>query len=316
MRWSAESWAPGRKGRGQPDRCVMISQGGRSTPGNANPRSAAWQSRLWKPHRRWRLAGWTGGRPEGPKVSILLVTCDRLAMLKQCVSSLLANTRDVEYELIVWDNASTDGTAEYLDSIASLHSQVRVIHHADNIGLNAIPACARLARGDYLLKIDDDVLEVPPQWLTEMIRAFEVVPRAGYLAANVVQDEVTNGAKPPQDNYRTLDYGEGVIVEHGPTGGWCTITSRAVVRRIGGFLEMPGSIFFPEDGDFARRCSRRLYRVGIVRDVRVYHATGVAKNLEHGCLEVCRRKYADDPQYKHLLAATIEAMADSDEAQH
>lgn len=234
-------------------------------------------------------------------------------MLKECISSILANTRDVDYELIVWDNASTDGTAAYLDAVASSHPHVRVVHHADNIGLNAVAACVRLARGNYLLEMDDDVVEVPPGWLAEMIRAFKAVPRAGYLATNVVQDESTNGAKPPQDHYRTFDYGDGVIVEHGPTGGWCTITSKLVVERIGNFLETPGRVFFSEDGDFARRCSRRLYRVGIVRDVRVYHATGVAKNLEYGCLEVCRKKYSDDPQHENLLAATLAAMGASDE---
>jgi GT2 family glycosyltransferase len=234
-------------------------------------------------------------------------------MLKRCVASVLVNTLEVSYELIAWDNASTDGTGEYLDAIAASHPHVRVIHHSDNIGVNAVAACARLARGEYLLEIDDDVIEVPPGWLAEMIRVFEAVPRAGYLAANVVRDEFTNGAKPPQDNYRTLDYGDGVIVERGPTGGWCTLTSKTVIKRIGNFLEMPGRIFFAEDGDFARRCRRRLYRVGIVRDVTVYHATGVAKNLEYGCLEVCRRKYSDDPQYHDLLAATIVAMDGSDD---
>jgi GT2 family glycosyltransferase len=228
-------------------------------------------------------------------------------MLKECVASILANTRDVDYELIAWNNASTDGTREYLDAVASSHPHVRVVHHGDNIGVNAYAASVRLARGEYLLEIDDDVVQVPPGWLAEMIRGFKALPRAGYLAANVVQDEVTNGAKPPPDHYRTFDYGDGVIVEHGPTGGWCTITSRAMVGRIGNFLEMPGRVFFLEDGDFARRCARRLYRVGILRDVRVYHATGVAKNREYGCLEVCRLKYSDDPAYETFLAATLAA---------
>ncbi len=280
--------------------------------GESMPKSLAWQSRLWKRYRRWRRGDSAGRDPGVPTASILLVTYNRLGMLKECVSSILANTGDVDYELIAWDNASTDGTAEYLDAIASAHPQVRVVHHAGNIGVNAVAACVRLARGYYLLEMDDDVLEVPSGWLAEMIRVFEAVPRAGYLAANVVQDETTHGAKPPDDQYRPLDYGDGVVIECGPTGGWCTITSKSVVDRIGNFLEMPGRVFFGEDGDFARRCTRRRYRIGIVRGVRVYHATGSAKNLEYGCAEVCRQKYADGPEYDSHLAAIIEAMGDSD----
>jgi glycosyltransferase involved in cell wall biosynthesis/SAM-dependent methyltransferase len=233
-------------------------------------------------------------------------------MLRECVSSILADTYDVDYELIVWDNASTDGTAEYLDEVAAAHPQVRVVHHGDNIGINGIAAGMRLARGEYLLAVDDDVVHFPPGWLDEMVRAFESVPRAGYLATNVVQDEATNGAKPTQEHYHAVDYGSGVVIEHGPTGGWCTITSRDVVERIGGFLEMPGRAFYGADGDFAQRCTAHGYRVGLVRAVRVYHAAGVAKSKEYGHLDLCRQKYSEDPEYAACLAATLAAMNDVD----
>jgi GT2 family glycosyltransferase len=274
------------------------------------PKSVAWQSRLWKLYRKSRVRRSAGGGPEGPIASILLVTYNRLGMLKECVSSILANTSDADYELIVWDNASTDGTGEYLDAIASSHPQMRLIHNGDNIGMNAYAACVRLARGEYLLTMDDDVLEVPSGWLTEMMRAFNAVPRAGYLATNVVQDETTNGAKPTQDRYRALDYGDGVVIERGPTGGWCTMTSKTVVKRIGNFLERPGRVFYLIDGDFGGRCVRRLYSVGIVRNVRIYHAASLTKNKEYGYLELCRQKYAEDPEFKSHLAATIAAMDD------
>lgn len=275
-------------------------------------RSVAWQSRLWKRYRRWRARGATGESPASPAVSLLLVTHDRFGMLRECVSSILANTRDVDYELIAWDNASTDGTAEYLDAVAASHPQVRVIHHPENIGVNGIAACVRLARGRYILAIDDDVVEVPPGWLAEMVRAFDAVPRAGYLASNVVQDEHTNGAKPGPENYRAVDYGDGVVIEHGPTGGWCTMTSRSVVERLGNFLEMPGRTFFLADGDFAQRCTRRRYRVGIVRGVEVYHASGVAKSKEYGYLDLCCKKYSESPEFEDCLEVTLAALDDAD----
>jgi len=278
----------------------------------AVPRSLAWQSRLWKQYRRWRKADAGADTERRPRASILLVTYDRLRMLEECVASVLANTGDVEYELIAWDNASSDGTADYLDAIAASHPQVRVFHHAENIGLNAVAASVRLSRGEYVLAIDDDVVRVPPGWLSEMIRAFEAVPRAGYLAANVVQDGFTNGSKPTADHYRARDYGDDVVVEHGPTGGWCTMTSRAVLKRIGNFREVPGRVFFLIDGDFAQRCARRLYRVGIVRNVKVYHAAGLALNKEYGYLELCRQKYAEDPEFEAFLAATVATIDDAD----
>jgi len=222
-------------------------------------------------------------------------------MLRRCVETVLANTTDSDYELIVWDNASTDGSAEYLDSVAADHAHVRIVHSPENVGLNGVARGVALAKGVYIVEMDDDVLEVPACWLPRMVHAFETVPRAGYLAANVVQDALTNGAKPPASHYRVRDFGDGVVVEIGPAGGWCTITSREVVDAVGGFLEMPGRIFFAEDQDFVKRCRRHRYRVGVVRDVVVYHATGFAANQEFGYLDVCETKYSDAPEYRPFL---------------
>jgi len=244
----------------------------------------------------------------GVVASIVLVTWNRFRMLEKCVASLLENTSGVAYELIVWDNASDDGTAGYLDDVAARCPQVRVVHSGVNIGLNAVAAGIRLARGIYIIELDDDVLDFPAGWLGDMIAAFDAVPRAGYLAADVVQNEVTNGAKPGLETYRERRYRSGTIVQHGPTGGWCTMTSRAVISRIGNFMEAPDRTFFSEDGEFASRCRRNLYRVGVIPSVRVYHATGVAANAEFGYLEQCRAKYADGGEYAALLDGTIGTM--------
>lgn len=241
-----------------------------------------------------------------PHASIVLITHDRLEMLRLCIDTILANTHGVDYELIVWDNASSDGTGAYLDSVSERHPHIRVAHSSENIGLNAVAAAIRLARGHYIIEMDDDILSVPDGWLAEMIRCFEAVPRAGYLAANVVQNDLTNGAKPESTRYFTADFGDGVVIEVGPTGGWCSITSRDVIEHIGNFVEMEGRVFFGEDGEFATRCLLRGYRIGIIRSVRVFHACGPLANEAFGCLDVCKRKYADDPQYASTLQAIRE----------
>ena len=252
------------------------------------------------------------GCGDGPAASIVLVTRDRLNMLRECVASVLDNTEDVDYELIVWDNASTDGTSEYIDRVAAAHPHVRVFHSPRNIGLNGVAASVRMARGRYIVEMDDDVVEVPRAWLRELIRSFEVIPRAGYLAADVVQNEVTNGAKPSAENYLQVDFGQGVAVDVGPVGGWCSITSADVVADIGNFMEAPERVFFGEDNEFAGRCTLAGYRVGIVCSVRVMHATGPVANRAYGCIEVCKLKYSDDPSLAPLLRSTLDVEAEGE----
>lgn len=241
---------------------------------------------------------------DGPTTSVLLVTYNRLSMLRECVAALRETLPAAGCEIVVWDNASDDGTSPYLDEVAGEDARFRIHHSPANIGVNAVAECVDLARGHYLIELDDDVVAFPEGWVEELIRAFDAVPNAGYLAANVVQDETTDGAKPPPHAYVPTSY-SGVVIEHGPTGGWCTITSRDVISRIGNFARVPGRVFFPEDGEFVARCNSNGLRVGIVRDVVVYHATGAKANREYGTLEQCRTKYSDDPNYRPWLEETL-----------
>jgi GT2 family glycosyltransferase len=236
-----------------------------------------------------------------PESSLVLVTYNRLRMLRECLSSLLETTQGADCEIIVWDNDSNDGSKEYLDELAASHLGLRVIHSAKNVGLNGVALSVELARGRYLVELDDDVVRFPVGWLTQMLRAFQQVPGAGFLAANVVQDERTNGHKEPAQNYTPVDYG-GIVIEQGMAGGWCAVTSLEVLARVGNFPKIRGKVFFSEDGDYGRRCRNAGLVVGIVRDVVVYHACGAAANDDYGYLDLCFQKYGDAPRYAEARA--------------
>jgi GT2 family glycosyltransferase len=269
-----------------------------------------------RPLRDWSVARWHSQVDPGfarrlkhydpavdPRVSIVLITYNRVRMLRECLTSLFEQTHGDDFEVIVWDNASTDGTKEYLDELAAAHPYLRVIHSPENVGLNGVARSVLLARGYYLVEMDDDVLRFPDNWLPDMLHAFETVPNAGFLAANVVQDDITNGNKPGIENYTAVDY-DGIVVEHHAnekacTGGWCTMTSLAVMNRVGNFPQRPRRVFFSEDGDYGRRCRAAGFAVGILRDIVVYHACGPKANDVYGCLDVCNLKYSDGPEYAY-----------------
>jgi glycosyltransferase involved in cell wall biosynthesis len=258
-----------------------------------------WPPAFWQRHvdpafaRRiavWRAAG------EHPRVSIVVVTFNRLRMLRECLASLLEQTSGTDFEVIVWDNASTDGTGEYLDELASEHPDVlRIVHSEVNIGMNAMAEGVKLTRGFYIVEVDDDVVRFPEDWLPRMVRAYDRVPRAGYLSTNVVQDEKTNGGRDVLNDLPVRDYGDGVVIEEGGTGGWCAITSLRTLARIGNFQTIRGRICFGEDGDFTGRCVGAGLGVGVIRDIYVYHACGAQLNYEYGCLDVLVQKYSDGP---------------------
>lgn len=258
---------------------------------------------------RWHAAG------EVPEVSIVVVTYNRLGMLRECLASLLEKTAGADFEVVVWDNASTDGTREYLDEMSERHPVLRVHHNPGNIGLNAVSEGMKLARGFYIFECDDDVISFPDGWLSRMLAAFRRVPRAGYLATNVVQDEKTDGARAVSDDIPVHDYGDGIVIEEGSVGGWCAMTSLEVLSRVGNFRSKRGRIFLLEDGDFAGRCVGAGLNIGVVRDVCVYHACGPILNQEYGCIDTCIEKYSDSPEFADSLESTRRVAAKRESAE-
>jgi len=200
-----------------------------------------------------------------PLVSIIIITYNRLEFLKRSVSTVMENTTG-DWELIVWNNGSTDGTRDYLDSLCG--AAVRVVHHGRNIGLNALNPAFAMARADTLVSIDDDVRAVPPGWLDRMLDAFRVVDDLGFLCASVTG--INQHAR--ELGYRSVDYGqEVVLLEGGPVGGWCFMIPRRVFEEVSGFIEVPGLVYFYHDIDFVARIEERGYRAGVLRNVVVDH---------------------------------------------
>ena len=98
-------------------------------------------------------------------ISVVVSTYNRVELLKKCTDSLLAQTFG-EYEIIIINDASSDGTAEYLNS---LHNpKIRIIHHETNQGL--CPSRndgIKEASFDLVCFTDDDCV-ADKEWLNEI----------------------------------------------------------------------------------------------------------------------------------------------------
>lgn len=104
-----------------------------------------------------------------PVATVVVVTWNNLLFTRMALESLLANTGDVPYEVVVVDNASSDGTAEYLSVLATRNHHVRVLRNATNRGFAAANNQGLAeARGDVLVLLNNDTV-VPPGWLSGLI---------------------------------------------------------------------------------------------------------------------------------------------------
>ena len=111
-----------------------------------------------------------------PRVSIVIPTFNRRAMLGEAVVSALAQ-RYPDLEVLVSDNCSTDGTAEAMQAHLG-DPRFRYVRNEANLGMvgNWRRAVFEYARGDWFLILSDDDLLLDPDYLTKAMALVEERP--------------------------------------------------------------------------------------------------------------------------------------------
>ena len=219
----------------------------------------------------------------GELISIVVITYNKIEALKLCLNSLLESAKNIKCEIIIWNNNSTDGTAEFLEKVSSENNNIKVINNDVNLGNNAKSKAFELTKGNYIIGIDDDVIEFPENWIQNMVKAYKSVPFMGYLVSDVIQDDKTNGAKFSSDRYIDKEYfNRQIVIQSGPAGGWCFMVSREVYNETGKLLFLKNRKFIPEDSDYQTRIINGGFVAGILKDTKVYHATGEFYNSKYG----------------------------------
>jgi glycosyltransferase involved in cell wall biosynthesis len=106
-----------------------------------------------------------------PKISVCIPVKNGGAFLPLAVESALAQSRD-DFELVIVDNCSTDGTAQWIEQRAASAPRIRFYRNSADIGMTAnFNACLKRARGDYVkfLCADDLLLPQSLQRMSQML---------------------------------------------------------------------------------------------------------------------------------------------------
>jgi GT2 family glycosyltransferase len=220
-----------------------------------------------------------------PKVSAIVLTYNNLELTRDCLDSLEKNSDDVELEIVVVDNASSDGSPAYLSSWAASRPNVKLILNNNNRGFAAgNNQGLAVASGDYLVILNNDTV-VTRHWAQRMVNHLRNDSRIGIIGP--LTNNIGNEAR-INTGYTTLDAmhaeaGEitmqslGRCFELDTVAFFCAMLPRGTYERCGPISEDYGVGFF-EDDDYCRQVQAAGLVVACAEDVFVHHHLSASFN--------------------------------------
>jgi len=214
---------------------------------------------------------------EEPAATVVVVSYNTLVFTRMCLESVLANTDGLPFELVVVDNASIDGSGEYLRTLASRDARVRIVENDSNAGF---PAASNqglaLARGEYRVLLNSDTM-VAPGWLRRLLAPIE---RDRSALVGPVTNRIGNEAEVATAYATWGDYLREARARAGahrrttfeiPTlTMFCLALHRETQERLGE-LDVRYGIGTLEDDDYSMRARRAGCPLLCIEDVLVHH---------------------------------------------
>ena len=220
-------------------------------------------------------------------VSIIIPCYNSIKYTKLCVGSVLKYTTS-SYELILIDNGSIDGTAEYFRKLKKSIktgmgrkiSRLATIISKKNLGVSgSLNRGIKISKGEYVCYLNNDVI-VTIGWLEGLIRCAESDKRIGIVGCSSNSQSKNTG-------YVSLDWSskmkeiqrtailislsrKGICKREHFIHGLCMFIKREVINNIGLFDER----YFPcfgDDLDYSFRAKKAGYRLVSAMDVYIYH---------------------------------------------
>jgi hypothetical protein len=228
------------------------------------------------------------------ELSIVTVSYNGRDYLRRCLRSLLEHTRGLEYEVVVVDNASQDGSA---DMVAAEFPSVRLLRRPSNAGLStALNQGIRLSGGEMTVLLNPDV-ELRDNPFPAMARYLRDHPGVGILGPRILDDDGSLQLScrrfptfsvvffnryslltrllprnPISTRYLMTDFDHSGTAEVDWLSLACWMAPRRLFDEVG-FLD-EGYFLYNEDVDFCQRVHRAGRKVVYFPEVSVVHRIG------------------------------------------
>jgi hypothetical protein len=199
----------------------------------------------------------------------------------------LVRKTTVPFEILIWLNVADAQLDADIDSAIAAGVPLRVMGRTPhNIGMGAYRILFRSARYPLITQIDDDVVCISRGIAERADRLFRQFPNVRQLVADVWQDELTTGARPPMENYTAFDSSEGLY--SGPIDGWFSIYHRSILPLL---MSLPSAPYFAIGAAVRARLAERGLLGVLDRGMKVFHVIGPTYATAFGMVQFEIEKY-------------------------
>jgi GT2 family glycosyltransferase len=224
------------------------------------------------------------------KLSVIVICWNNLKVIVPCLESIFKQTSKLEFEVIVTDNNSTDGSPEY---IRKHFPSVQIVENGANLGFSkANNAGIRIAKGEYILILNPDTV-ILDRALEKLVEFADEHPEAGAFGCRVLNPDGSfqNPARPipsvfgyliaalylrwlgrisdvfASDIYPGWDGRSERLI--GFQSGCCALFRSELLRRLGGF---DARFFYHcEESDLCRRVWQSGYCILFTPGAEIMH---------------------------------------------
>lgn len=229
-----------------------------------------------------------------PLVSLIIPTRNGLALLRQCISSIQQKTTYKRYEIIIVDNGSDDpATLDYFKSISNADS-IRILRIDAPFNYSALNnAAVKIARGELIALVNNDIEVISPDWLREMV-SHALRTGVGAVGARLwfpddtlqhggvvlglggVAGHIHMGIGREQLGYQ----GRATLTQNlSAVTAACLVVKKSVFEAVGGLNEQDLAVAF-NDVDFCLRVREAGYRNVWTPFAELYHHESASRGYE------------------------------------
>ena len=209
-------------------------------------------------------------------VTVIIVTYQSASCIGDCLDAVLAQD-GIDAEVVVVDNASTDGTLDVVRRRKSKH--LRTIANTENLGFGK--GCNQAfagSHGKFIYLLNPDAQLVEPDSLLRLCRALDEHPEWG-LAGTALLGADGMPEPPPETTYPGQSRAANDFAALPGKIAWVLGASMFVRRNVYDVLcgFDPDFFLYSEEIDFCLRLRKQGYEIGYLDEIRVRHIGGVSE---------------------------------------